>query len=589
MQPNGIGYLKQIYNNEYNSKYSHNIVTYESMIYDRFRTKEKLNGYWNFLIDPYDTFLRAEWFKEKSKDKEGRELPCDYSFDDWERVYVPACWNMADDKYFYYEGTAVYTRKFKYLKKSEDRVFLKFGAVNYQCRIFLNKEFIAYHKGGSTPFYIEVTDRLLEENRIHVVVNNIRRRESIPTDNRDWFNYGGIYRDVELIRLPQTFIKTFRANVIDGTNLQKIKISVEVDGNNLNGKALLTIPDLAVKKEFNVNNGRGEIELKVQLEPWSPDNPTLYTVQVQYGDDFVMDKVGFREISVKGTEIYLNGQSIYLKGICCHEDSIENGKALSEEEIIENIKLAKELNCNFMRLAHYPHSEKITEAADQFGIMLWEEIAVNWAVDFDNSATLEDAKNQLCELMIRDYNRASVIIWSIGNENIDTDARLVFMKELVDTVKNMDDTRLVSAGCLIDAEKNIISDRLIQYLDIIGINEYYGWYNGNFNLLIEAFRNSRPNRPVILAEFGAEALSGHMGTIDEFFTEDCQADVYRKQLIIIKDVPYIRGISPWILYDFRSPRRTNQYQKGYNLKGLLSADKKYKKLAYYILKKFYNY
>jgi beta-glucuronidase len=589
MQPKGNGYLKQIYNNEYYSKYSHNIVTYESMIYDRFRTKEKLNGYWNFLIDPYDTFLRAEWFKEKTKDREGRDLPCDYSFDDWERVYVPACWNMAEDRYFYYEGTAVYTRKFKYLKKNEDRVFLKFGAVNYECRVFLNKEFIAYHKGGSTPFYIEVTDHLLSENRIHVVVNNIRRRESIPTDNRDWFNYGGIYRDVELIRLPKTFIKTFRANAVDGTNLQKIKVAVEVDGEALNGKALLTIAEMGVKKEFNISNGRGEIELKAQLEPWSTDNPTLYTVQVQYGSDSVKDKVGFREISVKGTEIYLNGQDIYLKGICCHEDSIVNGKALSEEEIIENIKLAKEMNCNYMRLTHYPHSEKITETADQLGIMLWEEIAVNWAIDFDNSVTLADAKNQLSELMIRDYNRASVIIWSIGNENIDTEARLTFMKELVDTAKNMDSTRLVSAGCLINTEKNIISDSLIQHLDIIGINEYYGWYNGDYNALIQTFRNSRPNRPVILAEFGAEALSGHMGTIDEFFTEDCQADVYRRQLDIIREVPYIRGASPWILYDFRSPRRTNQYQKGYNLKGLLSSDKKHKKLAYNILKSYYNY
>lgn len=588
MQVNGSSYMKQIYNNEYYSKYSRNVITYGSMIYDRFRTKEKLNGYWSFQVDPYDTFLRSEWFKEKTIDCQGREVPVDFSFDDWEQIYVPACWNMDNDKYFYYEGTAVYTRTFRYVKKNEDRVFIKFGAVNYECRIFLNKQFIAYHKGGATPFYIEVTDYLEKENRIHVVVNNVRRRENVPTDNMDWFNYGGIYRDVELIRLPKTFIKDLRVNLVEGTNLQKIRVSIAVDGDNLNGKAKLEIPDLNVIKEFDVEDGKGEIEVKTGLQPWTPDNPSVYIVKVQYGQDAVTDKVGFREITVKGKDIYLNGNPIYLKGICCHEDSVENGKALSEEELIENIKLAKEMNCNYMRLTQCPHSEKVTELADKLGIMLWEEIAVNWAIDFDNSVTLEDARNQLRELIIRDYNRASVVIWSIGNQNIDTDARLNFMKELVGTAKEMDNTRLVSAGCFINTEARIISDRLISYLDIIGINEYYGWYQGNYDELIETFKNSKPDRPVVITEFGAEALPGHMGTTDEFFTEDCQADVYKKQLDIILEVPYIKGLSPWILYDFRSPRRTNKYQKGYNLKGLLSADKTHKKLAYQILKRFYN-
>ncbi len=587
MQTNSNSYIKQIYNNEYYSKYSHNLITYSNIIYDRFRTKEKLNGYWSFQVDPYDTFLRSEWFKEKVKDCEGRDIPCDFSYEDWEQVYVPACWNMVDEKYFYYEGTAVYTRNFKYVKRNEGRVFIKFGAVNYECRIFINKQFIALHKGGATPFYIEVTDYLQKENRIHVVVNNIRRRENVPTDNMDWFNYGGIYRDVELMRLPRTFIKAFRVNLAEGSNLQKIKVEIEIDGEAKDGKAKFSIPDLNIKKDINIVNGKGTLELKTALQLWSPDNPTLYTVQAEYEQDVVMDKVGFREIAVYGKDIYLNGEPIYLKGICCHEDSVENGKAMTEEEFIENIKLAKELNCNYMRLTQCPHSERVTECADKLGIMLWEEIAVNWDIDFDNSVTLEDAKNQLRELIIRDYNRASVVIWSIGNENVDTDARLSFMKELVGTAKASDNTRLITAGCFINTEKRVISDRLIEHLDVIGINEYYGWYNGDYEELIETFKNSKPDRPVIITEFGAEALSGHMGTTDEFFTEDCQAEVYRKQLDIISKVPYIKGVSPWILYDFRSPRRTNKFQKGYNLKGLLSADKTHKKLAFCIFKKFY--
>ena len=161
---------------------------------------------------------------------------------------------------------------------------------------------------------------------------------------------------------------------------------------------------------------------------------------------------------------------------------------------------AKELGCNFMRLAHYPHNEEMAKLADELGLLLWEEIPVYWAIRFEREKTYEDAQNQLRELINRDWNRASVIIWSVGNENADTDERLKFMSALAECAHREDETRMVSAACLVNAAKNKIEDRLMEYLDIIGINEYCGWYTPDFAMLPALMENSQPDKPVIVTE-----------------------------------------------------------------------------------------
>lgn len=579
-------YQENIHDEEYKLKYIKTSITCEDMVYDSGRKKEALNGYWNFCIDQYDSFLRAEWFKEMYQDESGRDLPVDYDFNDWEKVYVPSCWNTDKPEYFYYEGSAVYTRTFKYINRGEKRVYIKFGAANYEAYIFMNKQIIGYHKGGSTPFYIDITNHVQKYNRISVVVNNNRRKEQVPANNTDWYNYGGLYRDVEIIRLPEIFIKYFKVNLINDSEFNKIEVQIQLNS-EINCTATLNISELGIHENIDIKSGKGYGVIKCTPEVWSPEYPKLYDVEVSCMEDTISEKIGFREIVVKGTDIFLNGKKIFLKGICCHEESVQNGKALSEEEIIENLKLAKEMNCNYMRLAHYPHTEKTAQIADEIGIMLWEEIPVYWAINFDNPITLKDAENQLKELIKRDCNRASVIIWSVGNENADTDSRLDFMKTLAISAKEEDATRLISAACLVDSTENKIADRLGNYLDIIGINEYYGWYDPNFEKLPQCFKNSDINKPVIISEFGAGACAGFRGTCDDLFTEDMQEDIYKRQIETINKVQYVKGTSPWILYDFRCPRRYNKMQKGYNLKGLFSRDKKHKKLAYFVVREFY--
>jgi beta-glucuronidase len=580
-------FTENIHNEAYDQKYYDKMINHETMVYDRNRAKEKLSGHWNFCIDMYDSCLRSEWQREQTKDKEGRDIPIDFDFDGWDTIKVPSVWNTQKPEYLYYEGPAVYSRKFKYQNHGESQVVLKFGAVYYEAKVFINGHFVGCHKGGSTPFYVDITQELKEDNRIIVVADNTRKKEQLPTVNTDWFNYGGIYRDVELIRLPKAYIKDFTLSLAKDS-LDTIVCEVEVS-DETDQRAWLKIPALNIEEQVILKGGKGSISLKPEeLKLWSPEAPHLYDVSITYGEDQLNDKIGFRQIRTDGRDILLNNQSIYLNGISLHEESVMNGKAVTEEEILENIRLAKELNCNYMRLAHYPHTGRVAELADELGVMLWEEIPVYWAIDFGNEKTMEDAENQLTELIKRDKNRASVIIWSVGNENPDTDLRLSFMSRLAVKAKALDPTRLVSAACLVNHVDLKIQDRLEAYLDVIGVNEYYGWYEPDFNKLIQMLKNSEPQKPVIISEFGGDGVSGHYGSIDELGTETCQENIYKNQVAMFEETPYIKGTSPWILFDFRCPRRHARFQNGYNIKGLLSADKKHKKLAFYIMQEFYK-
>ncbi len=569
-------------------EYFERLTTAETMIFDRSRKRESLNGHWHYAVDQYDTCLRQKWFNEHYYDESGNTLPVDFSFDEWELMTLPCCWNTADRMYMLYEGSMVYTRKFIYEKQSSDeRMILRIGAANYVCRVFINKKYVGMHRGGSTPFCFDITDYLEHDNRIILQVDNTRRSSQVPMENTDWFNYGGIYRDIDLLRVPKVHIKDFKIALEPDSSFGKIHANVFVS-ENYSGAALLTINELEISQDIKVSNGSGEIVFEAQPKLWSPEAPKLYDVSLECAGDKIRDRVGFREIRVDGMDIVLNGKPVFLRGISCHEESEKHGKALTDEERLENIRIAKELGCNYMRVAHYPHNERMAQLADEAGVLLWEEIPVYWGIQFDSEDTYTDAENQLKELITRDYNRASVIIWSVGNENPDTDDRLNFMSRLAECAHSTDKTRMVSAACLVNTEKNAIEDRLEQYLDIIGLNEYCGWYTAEWRMLPELFENSTPQKPVIITEFGADAYAGLRGTITDKGTEDCQAYVYEKQIENIRKISYIKGMTPWILYDFRCPRRTSVNQRYYNTKGLLSTDKKYRKPAFYVLRDFYN-
>lgn len=600
-------YLSDIHLENYTDQYEEKQATAADAVFMGGRETVSLNGTWKYAVDQYDTCLRQRWFRERYVDERGFTVPVDFSFDTWPEIELPVCWNVVRPEFIIYDGSMVFTKKFAFDKKDDETVYLRIGAANYICRVFLNGVYLGMHRGGSTPMFFEVSEQLKEENRVLIAVDSTRRSEQVPTENTDWFNYGGVYRDIELVRVSKVHIKDFRIGLVPDGTFRKIQVKVRLS-EPVTTTAEICIEELGIKEAVNVEEGIGEVMLEVCggamqgdkvcggelsgaepcLELWSPESPKLYDVTLTCTGDTVSDRVGFREIKVEQGEILLNGKPVFLRGISCHEDSVANGKALTDEERIENIKLAKELGCNFMRIAHYPHHENMAKLADELGMLLWEEIPVYWAIRFDRDKTYADAENQLRELITRDWNRAGVIVWSVGNENADSDERLSFMSRLAECARNEDGTRLISAACLVDGAKNQIADRLTEYLDVIGINEYYGWYSPDFEKLPQLFENSDPDKPVIITEFGADALTGLHGGLTDKGTEEYQAYVYERQIETIRDISYIKGMTPWILYDFRCPRRTAAIQGYYNRKGLLSEDKKYKKPAFAVLRKFYE-
>jgi beta-glucuronidase len=577
-----------LHDENYDHRYNPQNLNHAGMVFVGGRSCESLNGVWRVCLDPFDTGLRQNWPRLQPLAFEDRTLPCDYDPSSGDAVPVPSSLNLVKPEWFLYEGGAWFTRDLAYQSRTAtERVFLRVGAANYDAKVFLNGEFLGNHYGGSTPFFVELTGRVGSENRLQLFVSNTRTADRVPMHHFDWFNYAGIYREVELLRLPAVFIKDLFVRLVPGGERRAIAVSVTLS-EPVATTATCSIPRLGIRATIPIAAGRGDIELVAQPDCWSPERPTLYEVIVETGGDRVADRVGFREITVQGGEILLNGQPVFLRGICVHEDDEETGHVTTREDIARRLAHARELGCNFLRLAHYPHHEWAAQMADEAGIMLWEEIPVYWAVDFGNPATLRDATNQLSELILRDRNRASIILWGLGNENADTDARLHFMKKLAGTARRLDGTRLVSAACLIDKEARRIADRLTAELDVIGINEYYGWYDPDFSELAAIGRNSSPGKPVIVTETGGDALSGLHGAETVLTTEEHQAWIYHNQIATLSGIPWVRGMAPWVLYDFRSLRRQNSHQRGYNIKGLIARDKRTKKAAFATLQAFYQ-
>jgi beta-glucuronidase len=546
------------------------------------RAVVSLNGDWRLTLDLFDEGLRQKWFALDETPSSQWSQPRDYEIEAGEIVPVPSCWNVLKPEWTYFEGAGWYTRFFDWQAGAPDeRLFLSVGAANYLALVFLNGEFVGGHRGGSTPFSLDVTAALKNgQNRLQIMVENRRSPLRVPMHHIDWFNYGGLYRDVHVMRLPPVAIRAASAAL--AANGGRIRYKIELDAAiDLEGR--FQVPALGIDLPVSISAGTGEGTAPFSGLAWSPENPVCYEVIFTAGEDVFRDRIGFRTIATSGTEILLNGRKIWLKGVCVHEDDRLLGKVSTEDDVRRRFRHLKELGANFARLAHYPHHEHVARIADEVGILLWAEVPVYWAIAFDSDETLADAENQLRELIARDINRASVILWGVGNENADTDARLAFMTHLAAMAKAADPTRLVGAACLINRETFTIEDRLAQHLDVIGLNEYFGWYEPDFSGLDRLLANSAPDKPVIISETGADALPGYRAAGRVLFSEDWQAEFYSQQMARITRVPYVAGIAAWLLYDFRTERRQTGFQRGWNRKGLIAEDKTTKKLAFHRL------
>lgn len=619
------------------------------------RKTQSLNGQWSIIIDPMGVGTPGSIFggyPPNRKNPSGMNL-VEYNFDTAQKVTVPGDVNTQDARLFFYRDKFWMYRTFEAQKTEGRRKLLHFGAVNFTGTIFLNGTAIGRHKGGYVPFHFDITDYMRDgENELMVWVDNRLDDETIPTGRTDWWPYGGLTRDVHLVDVPTAHIVNAKLALSRGSH-DLVDISVSTTGFDRGAEVSFVIAELNVSETLKLGaDGTAKKQIRMRPELWSPDNPKLYDVEVLAGDSRISDRIGFRHIETRGDKIFLNGEQIRLRGISTHEEPIgEKGVAHSAAHVKRILEEAKALGVNFVRAAHYPYSRHMARMADEMGLMLWEEIPVYWQIDWDNAETLAIARDQMARLVQRDWNRASVIIWSVANETPNTKPRLKFLRRLIDDTRAMDDTRLVSAALLggsrpdfaliaarlaaravvspdvPDDAKRIfqgvldqagyfapsatdgytltIDDPLGKYTDLVAYNQYFGWYYSTFfarqlgideavirplmlDFMADLTIQSVYDKPLHISEFGAGAKQGRRSADNHIWSEDYQLAVYEAQLDMLAKSPQVQGISPWILKDFRAMLRPLAgIQDYYNRKGLVDENGK-RKAAFYLMQDFYQ-
>jgi beta-glucuronidase len=594
------------------------------------RAGASLAGTWPAVIDPYGRGALAGIAPRDVRPQSPSDL-AEFSFDDGLTLEVPGDWNSQDPRLVFYTGTVWYKRRFEHRPAPGARTFLWFGAAHYRATVYLNGRLLGEHEGGFSPFNFEVSGLLRHgENLLVVRVDNHKLDDDVPTPMTDWLNYGGLTRDVRLVQVPRVFVRTWRIG-LDPENPGRIAAEVVLDGSGGPEDVSLAIPDLGLEATAQSDaSGVARFSFEAAPERWSPGSPRLYRVEMRAGEDAVSDEIGFRSVAVRGREILLNGEPVFLRGISIHDEAGHGeGRVHSLVQAQRILGWARELGCNFVRLSHYPHSEETVQLAERMGLMVWSEIPVYWNVAFESERTLALARQQLSEMIERDRNRAAVIIWSIGNETPETEARLRFMTALAEHTRAEDPSRLVSAALLTGQEALVpfmtryylpalagivrevwpfrIRDPLVDVVDVAAVNEYFGWYYSGAVGFLGPVSSERARRvmldnmhririqldaekPLVVSELGAGARAGLHAPEQELavFSEEYQALVYRRQLEMLERQQGLAGISPWVLKDFRSPLRMHQSVQGYwNLKGLV-ADDGTRKPAFALLRDWYR-
>ena len=612
-----------------------------------------LNGEWSYIVDPMNNGLPESsffgGFPKNKIQKTGMEL-IEYNFETASKIQIPGAWNAKDEKLFFYRGPVWLYKKFNYLPKQDALTHLYIEGSNFTTKIFLNGSIVGEFEGGYVPFNFDISQYLKEgENILLVQTDNTLNESSVPTQKTDWWPWGGIVGDVYIVETPKQFIQNAYIQ-LNPENFSEVLFKLEMNEKTAGHKIKLEIPELQFKSEYQTNF-LGLIKENIEITPqlWSPSSPKLYEIIISSNTETISDEIGFRSIKTQGQKIYLNDREIKFKGIAMHSEPIGTpGPAFSKEHFQELLSTAKDLNINFIRAAHYPYTRHLARVADRFGLMLWEEVPVYWNIDWNNSDTLNIAKNQIVRLVQRDQNRASVVVWSVANETPLSSPRMKFLHALLSEIEAHDSSRLSTAALLSGSEEQFsslvlvlalqgaksqwvnpkekaifrlildqanipintelafslsIDDPLGESVDLISYNEYFGWYYVTFfteqmmisegtlrKLMFEIMPKikitSSFNKPIHISEFGAGAKFGNHS--NKIWSEEYQAKLYARQLEMLSNNPQIQGISPWVFKDFRAMLRPlPEIQDFYNRKGLID-EVGNKKMAFEVLADFYK-
>jgi beta-glucuronidase len=501
----------------------------------------------------------------------------------------------------------------------EHQVFVRFGSVNYRAQVWLNGEPLGSHEGGHLPFAFEVTSQLREEDNLLVArVDGRLGRDTVPPGNLaledtvsantpypatsfDFFPYCGIHRLVSLYAVPHGALTdvTVTTDILGGdTGHLAVRLDYAAQ-EDVTARLTLSGQKTDVTHQVSGSDGVAQTSLIIpQAALWSPDAPNLYTLRVELlrrGE--VFDRyslpVGMRTVAVEGDALLLNGQPLRLKGFGRHEDFPVVGRGLVPGVIVKDYALMRWMGANSFRTSHYPYSEQMLDLADRLGFLVIDETPAV-GLFFKNAQGLERrlelCRQQVGEMIARDKNHPSVIIWSIANEpKTDHPSAYDFFRELYDLAKSLDSTRPVTL-----ARHARIEEQSFEFLDLVCLNLYYGWYSEYGQLeagcqRLEAELDAvyhKFKKPILLTEFGADAIPGHHAQPPEMFSEEYQAEMLTRYIEVLDRKPYVVGHHVWNMCDFKTGQAIHR-MGGMNYKGVFTRDRR-PKLATHRLRELWQ-
>lgn len=550
-------------------------------LFETSKTREQvtLDGPWRFVTDP-DDVGRDEGYHES--------FPADS-----DELYVPGVWNTLPE-YYSYEGAAWYSKTFKIQERSNAK--LTFAAVAHDAEVYLDGEQLGSHYGGYTPFSFHLPDLAGGDHELVVRVDNTHDETTIPKSKVDWTHYGGISRDVLLEKVGEVVIDDLR-------------VDYSVAARDVAVEPTVTVYTFDAPGEYEVNVSLGDkhrSQTTARIESgkdrttattkftladarlWSPDDPQLYEVGVEVADDDYHDRVGFRSVEVTATDILINGEIIEIDGVNRHEDHPEWGHGLPPRIMKRDLDILQDAGLNAVRTSHYPNHPVFLDYCDQEGIVVIEEIPY-WQYDEDDFArdvVLDRGKRMLTEMITRDYNRPSIISWSLHNE-CETHQQGVYdaTRKLAKTARTHDESRPLTFA----TNNHYLGEDEVcgELADFLCINGYWGWYSEEkqWKTFLEEIRNEFPETPIVVSEFGAGAVEGERGFEARKWSETYQAEALDSAIRTFKDTEYVSGYFVWQYFDTNtSDSMTMSRPKAMNNKGILDAYRRPKD-GYWALKR----
>lgn len=579
-----------------------------------------ISGIWKFKKDVKNTGEAEQWFN---------------GLTDAEQIAVPGSWNDQHEGDHNYLGTAWYELETNVPEAwKNDNIYIRVGSAVYFSKMWINGIAVGQHEGGHLPFAFLISDKIKwgEKNRITIEVENELKPDRIPNgnvkggsfsnfpaSNYDFFPYAGLSRKVFLYSTPKkAVIKDITIQTDFEGSTGKLSVLVEKEG--AINKGVLNIKGHGVNKDVPFTFRNHQVEVKTDIpnvELWSPKNPALYEVTVYLGSkksplDVYTLETGVRTIKVTSTQVLLNGEPILLKGFGKHEDFPIYGRATTLPVMVKDYSLMKWVGANSYRTSHYPYSEEYYTMADKEGFLIIDETPAVGQVFFDGDEAIQkrhaQAEFALKEVISRDKNHPSVVAWSVANEPSIRDLAATFqgkiseatqkevsegrktLSGLMKKAKELDPTRITSFASVMGGPYDWLTD-----CDVIFLNRYYGWYtnvgyfdqardylNGELDKIYNQFK-----KPILLSEFGADAIAGSHGTEDEIFTEEYQKKLINMYLDVANSKEYIVGMHIWNFADFRTAQAIMRVD-GMNLKGVFTQNRRPKMAAHLLRERWFG-